>query len=465
MMDKVTRFCHAMTSVICEDNRKRTIIILILLINIFKGLLFSVVTPLWQAPDEPFYFAYTRILVEELRIPATNETTAAGHPFLYPLLSTVPYFLGASGGRTAQVFLMRFLGVMLSTLVVWLTFKISYALFPKNPFVQLMSPVLVAFNPQYSFISASVNSDALLVFFSSLMLYLLVKTAISSLTWLRSFWLLAVIGMGLLTKERFSLFFFPLFAILIYELVRTMKSRLTALSQESSPLTSVFTGVLFFIMIKFRSVFLQLTGTNGKLFDPLGPSLLGVPRIPASWSSLKYLFFHQSYSRSFFQRMFEEFWGFFGWLQIPLSPKIYQILAVFCLAALSGLVIAVGKTIIRGTRKIERLDEATWEPYEEPSSAQRLIVLLTFLMTILVAFYAVALYDITTGTPGQGGGQGRYLFPVISPVAMLAAIGISELFPRRAHKGVAITLFFGFFLLNIASLLYFIVPFYYQGVF
>src|SRR3989337_310672 len=106
MMDKVTRFCHAMTSVICEDNRKRTIIILILLINIFKGLLFSIVTPLWQAPDEPYYFKYTKILVQEVRIPTARETTAAGHPILYPLISSVPYFLGMPWGKTVQALLI-----------------------------------------------------------------------------------------------------------------------------------------------------------------------------------------------------------------------------------------------------------------------------------------------------------------------------------------------------------------------
>jgi hypothetical protein len=73
----------------------------------------------------------------------------------------------------------------------------------------------------------------------------------------------------------------------------------------------------------------------------------------------------------------------------------------------------------------------------------------------------MAIYDISTGSPGGGGGQGRYLFPVIVPIAILMSIGISELFPQKTHKAVGTILFLGFLFLNIASLFYFIVPFYY----
>ncbi len=460
MINQVTKFSRTMALIIHHDANKRKIIIVILLINIIKGLLFSALTPLWQAPDEPFYFSYTKILVEEIRIPSAAETTAAGHPLLYPLISSIPYYAGKLGGENLQVFLMRFVGVLLSSLVVWLTFKTVSLLFPHNIFIQFLAPILVTFNPQYSFISASINSDVLLVFFSSLLLYLLVKIVVSSLTPLRLLWLLLVITAGLLTKERFWLFIFPLVLILVYELIRSLRSRFFPLAQESVLLPFLFMGAFSLIALRSQSVLAELTGVRAKFLDPLGADLLGKSGLSACLSSLRYIFFHQSYSRSFSLRMFEEFWGFFGWLQIPLSPGIYTALKIFCYAAALGLLIGAAKILISKIRRVDSSTEDTLK-YNKPSSTQQLFILLTLLATVLITFYAVAIYDIATGSPGRGGGQGRYFFPVIVPISILTSIGIHELVPKRAQKQVSMILFLAFFILNVTSLVYFIMPFYY----
>jgi len=402
-----------MLSEISYHHWKRIISILLLL-GALNGVLFALIVPAWQVPDEPFYFQYTRILVEERRFPHPDETRAAAHPPLYPIVSAIPYLLGRPFGERAQLLLIRLMGVIFFLLVGWLGFKTAEAIFPENRLIQALVPLLIIFNPQYVFIGASGNSDTLLVLLSSLFLYQIVRLinppfvkrgGVGGFSWQRAFLLGVNLALGLLTKERFLILVLPLFfALLVAQPYR---------NRWKTP-----------NLPKFR-----IGGTYLAIFLPALFFGLFVGGLKASST----LFFHQSYGKPFAQRMFEEFWGYFGWLQIPLSQSIYLALKVFTIASLFG--------IFLGMRRL-------WH-----SQRSVKVSLLLLFLTILFTFYAVSLYDITTN-----GGQGRYFFVSIVPISLFLALGIRELSSARFQKVSLVLLSGSLVALNIISLFWYILP-------
>lgn len=410
-----------MLELISHHHWKR-IIFTLLLLGALNGILFALIVPAWQAPDEPFYFQYTRILVEERRFPHPDETRAAGHPPLYPIVSVIPYLFGSPFGERAQLLLIRLMGVIFFLLVGWLGFKTAETIFPENRLIQALVPLLIVFNPQYAFIGASGNSDTLLILLSSLFLYQIVRlinppvislgTDLKSVptkgefSWQRAFLLGVNLAFGLLTKERFLIFIPPLF----------LAPTLLKIPPLSPPFPK---GGVGGFLPPFSKV------GRGEIFTPLLQR--GV------WGDFVFLFLHQSYGKPFAERMFEEFWGYFGWLQIPLSQSIYLALKVFIIASLFGLFLGM-RRLWRSQRSVK-------------------VSLLLFSLTILLTFYAVSLYDITTN-----GGQGRYFFISIVPISFFLALGMRELFPARFQKVCLVLLFGGFFALNIISLFWYILP-------
>lgn len=105
--------------------------------------------------------------------------------------------------------------------------------------------------------------------------------------------------------------------------------------------------------------------------------------------------------------LFPGFWGYFGWLQVPLPLPVYTILA-----AVSGL--AVGGVMMRAWRA-RRWSPAEWAAWRFPVRVAQWAVL------------AVALAGVTILAPLVLWGwqpQARYLYPVLLPIVFLGIVGL-----------------------------------------
>jgi len=157
---------------------------------------------------------------------------------------------------------------------------------------------------------------------------------------------------------------------------------------------------------------------------------------------------------AFFSRgLLESFWGRFGWLNVRLAAQWYLLMGVLSVVAFLG----VGEWLTR--TKAHTSDRPAW--------AKRTV--LTFagsvaLANVLViareyrtwAHFAVTRPDMhMISTP-----QGRYLFPVIVPIATLFVLGIREAFPRRWRPVGWATSLLSVFVLDVVSILGYILPFY-----
>lgn len=140
--------------------------------------------------------------------------------------------------------------------------------------------------------------------------------------------------------------------------------------------------------------------------DPLGMSMYYLRRAgmlrttPMQWNDLLDMFNAQL--RSFF--------GTFGWMTIGMPDWFYEASHILLLAGIVGIIV----TILTG--KFRHLTR-----YQAFG--------LLFLAAAIVVDELVMIVDVNRTGASQY--QGRYMFPIIGPLMILAAYGILSLVPRR----------------------------------
>ncbi|HID64018.1 MAG TPA: DUF2142 domain-containing protein, partial [Anaerolineae bacterium] len=229
-------------------SRRRALglLVLFILLNLVRGLLYAALVPPWQAPDEPKHFEYVRLLYEKRRSvgwsdidPSLEEEIiqsmdryeywrfgrfnqigksfkelwgGASHKLEQPPLS---YLLYASllplippAEPAFQLYSFRLVSVFLGTLVVLLAFLTARELFPHDEVMQIGIPTFVTFLPMHTFVTSSLNSDHLAEVLVSLALFLLVRVFRHGL----SLYSLAGIGIAVFSAalaKRTALFMVP----------------------------------------------------------------------------------------------------------------------------------------------------------------------------------------------------------------------------------------------------------------
>jgi Predicted membrane protein (DUF2142) len=225
------------------------------LIACLNAACWSIITPAFQAPDEPAQFAYTQQLAEHHRLPASNEHLsaeenivlsdlheeevrwhpenstiateaeqrrlrddlarhpsrrdgegaegAAADPPLYYVLETVPYSLASSGTLIDQLTLMRLLSVLMAGVTALFVFLFVRETLPAVPWAWTVGGLGVALTPTLGFISGAVNPDSMLFAISAAIFYCLARAFRRGLTPGRAALLGALTAVGFLTKLNF----------------------------------------------------------------------------------------------------------------------------------------------------------------------------------------------------------------------------------------------------------------------
>src|SRR5258706_9191169 len=184
--------------------------LIILLAYAALALIYSVVTPAFEAPDENYHFAFIQRLSQSWELPVQDAAVKTpwyqegSQPPLYYLLGAVfarlvpaeniPYPLaenphaalggglakinhnfflhGADGafpwhGIFLQVHLIRLLSIVLGGFTVYAVYRTARLALPDQPLVSLIAMAFPAFNPMFLFVSASINNDNLVTAFGA----------------------------------------------------------------------------------------------------------------------------------------------------------------------------------------------------------------------------------------------------------------------------------------------------------
>jgi Predicted membrane protein (DUF2142) len=216
----------------------------------------SMISPPFQAPDEPDHVAYVQQLAETGHLPVQeagrfspeelaaledlrqrsvrfepqDQTissraqqrqlqhdlaqrlsrtgpggagVASTQPPLYYALETVPYYLGASGTLLDRLELMRLLSVLMAGITACFVFLFVREALPKVPWAWAVGGLAVALAPLLGFASSSVNPDSMLYAVSAALFYCLARGFHRGLTTRLAIAIGLLTMIGFLTKLNF----------------------------------------------------------------------------------------------------------------------------------------------------------------------------------------------------------------------------------------------------------------------
>lgn len=460
-------------------------LILILLIYLSLGIAYSVTVPLAESPDELDHFHFVQYLLHNRALPvmqphaAANDTMEANQPPLYYLLNTAVLlpafseietavfpqnscysFAWQDVGRqhfyrhdSAEQFpykgvylafhLARFLSVLMGAGTIMLAYSMGWLISGGRQTTALLAASLLAFNPQFIFINASVNNDVLTALLGAAIIALSAYAAGQQEPRSNRFAALlgVLVGLGLLTKfALLALWPIALTAVIWPQIIRSArlwKPQPSKLGQS----------VLLVLLIPIMLAGWQYVRAHQLYGDPLAWTVhlqaKGSQVLRTSPLTLADL-------GEFVQLHFQSYWALFGWLNVQAPTWVYLLLAGLTLTALAGLLLEAGDWLKRMRRFMD------WENGRFAQFSALLIV------TLSVSAIYVSLFRYIQ-TINWSGYQGRLAYAVAAPIAALLALGLLRLaraIASRYQKQLRFFVAAGLGMLALGSLLFLLLPAY-----
>ncbi len=402
---------------------------------------FALLVPPFEAPDEPAHLAYVSFVATRAELPNQYDPQRAlpglagvivteGHqpPLYYALAALLvrlvarddhvdavalpnPEHAWNGGSRTDVPLLQHAAGVPFphaSDRVAFLLLRLcSVALGAANvaavlalarPLLpgrwHLLPSIFVATLPQFLFMSAAVNNDSLANLLATLCL-LQAMRLLRAPDRRRDYLLLGILlGLALLAKKT-ALFLLPGLALLLGYVAYRRRGRLAWITVSAVVMLGSALLLSGWFFVRNQLLYGDLLGTQ------MERATLAVLVQEKSLDS--------AYFRTqFVNELFPSFVGRFGWMQVPLPSAVYWFYGLLLGASAAGVASAVW------ARRF-------------PAAPAALAVVFG-----LSCFAGIIAYNLTYSQP-----QGRFLFPVLSLLAVLLAAGLRELLQPRPLKRVA----------------------------
>ncbi len=453
----------------------RPILVALLTTYLALAVGYSLANPLYESTDELRHFRYVRHLIVYRSLPSQRQDgprAQSHHPPLYYALGAlvswwVPveqevyygpdenpfwayrywevsadnknqYLHGDDErfpfhGVTLAIYLVRWMTTLIGAGAVWITYRIGSEIVetvagtPDRYALALGGASLMAFNPQFLYLSGAVNNDILATFWGAAVLWAcvrLVSTApppIAGGPSRADLTLGLLYGLALLTKLNLLALLVPI--TLAYALAgwRTrnwrayLRGYLVVLA-----LAGLIAGWWFW---RNQVLYGDPTGMTmvNELWEgrPAGSNWWAVRQsLPYLWSSL---------------------WGRFGYGQVPLPSTIYRGLLLFCGLALAGYLLP------------RRRPKGPSEPPGSSTPIAALLLLVSSLATsTAVVFYYIAIQP--------AGAMGRFLFPALPALALLLFLGLSRFAPHRMTWAMSLAVATGMAALAIYALVGVLAP-------
>jgi hypothetical protein len=385
------------------------------------GALYAILTPPWQAPDEPAHYNYVAQVAEEGCCPviASGDWDAAyleqlkaeqfpddadlsaieyeDHqpPLFY--LAVLPGYLAEDGALLA----LRLASLAIGVGVVIAAYLAGRQVFPRQRTLALAAAAFVAFLPQHVAMMASVNNDSLAETLGGFVLVLALAylgNPISAEGKVRArphpAILGALVGLAYLTKLTVYLPATAAVALAIIQRWRGEKQSIRWLIGQ----TAWAAGPA----LALGGVWWARNVARYGWPDFLGQAaheavVVGQPRTAALIGEQGF----GPYLGGFLTTTYHSFWGQFGWMGVPMPPRVYLITGVFGIMILIGLALAAGQS-------------GGWRSVSQSARAGAWVL-------VGVALAAAINYVGYNLTFVQF--QGRYLYPALIPLALAAALG------------------------------------------
>jgi hypothetical protein len=393
---------------------------------------YSVVVPLLEAPDEPSHVAFVRYLRTHNVLPSQEPrygypvgqegsqpplyyavgallwrlapgpdlapTWASHNPFVTFDRSTEPagnrnFYAHTAAeefpyrGDVLAIHLVRLLSVALGALTVALTYGTARALFPGRWLVAPLAAGIVAFDPQFAFISGVVNNDNAIAATSTLVL------ALSIRWWNRGGSRRLELGLGLalaaalLSKSGGLLLVIPVGIVFVLDLVRRRNK-------------ADWKDAAIVALVAFVAAAWWFARNEALYGDPIGWSAM----LRANGAMLRANPLDPLKAAQVIWQARGTFWGTFGWTNVLFDGAVYRLLDV--VTAIAGIGVLVSLRRIRLNRP--------WRDWIPPA-------------TVLVVWPALVFASLIRWVQlNEAADQWRLLFPAIVSLAILLALGFDE---------------------------------------
>jgi len=448
-----------------------------LALYVAAGVIYSVITPVFEAPDESFHFFVIQHIVEHRALPVqSGETQGAweqegSQPPLYYLIGAAlvsgidlgdaeellwlnpqanigdplnpgnknVYIHPASQGfpwrgATCAVHVLRLYSLALGAASVGLVWRIGKLLYPRRGVLPLAIAGTAAFVPQFLFISSSVNNDNLMTFFSVLVVYLLLRRLRDG-PGTAAYWLGVGVVLGLALLAKLSGWALLGLAGLVIGLLAWQR-RSWRLAVRSALAVGVGAlAVAGWWYVRNLLLYGEPTGLTA-MWEVVGRREGFGTALWGEFRGLRY-----------------SFWGLYGWFSITMPEGVYRLLDGLTVLAAAGLVLEVGRWFYSG------LWRGVWNACRrrEPGWGVAFRPLASVLLGVLAIVIVSALARWTSLTSGS---QGRLLFPAMVSMAFFWVVGLRSWFPSRAQDVASVILTVALIALAIATPWLWIAPHY-----
>ena len=412
------------------------------------GVVYSMSLPILEAPDEMWHYAYVRHLVEEHQLPPWDVDSPVGQessqPPLYyataalatawmdapspeALLDRNPHWGYPSAGTVNDnknlffhhsegfeafpwrdgalvVHVARLANLVFGALTVLFTYLLAREIFPERFHLVVTTTAVVAFNPQFLFISSAVNNDAAISAFSTAALWLLVRGLRSGYTPRRLVVLGMAVGLAALSKvSALALVPFTAFAIGLRTFLTSDQRDVATGASSEDRRDGRLTQFIFHCSL-FAGVVLAVSGwwylRNTVLYgDPFGLQT----HLETWWAYAEPLSLAHIWTQ--LPNIELSYWAAFGWGNVHLPQAFYMSMRLATRLALVGVLVWA----VRASRANDRPTARAWS-------------LALLALWILVVFAALVRWMQLVEAA-----LGRLLFPAIAAIAILVAWGLNRL--------------------------------------
>jgi 4-amino-4-deoxy-L-arabinose transferase-like glycosyltransferase len=281
-----------------------------------------------------------------------NAGSASDNPPLYYALEAVPYVLSPSGSVLDRLALMRAFSSLFAGVTVFFVFMFLRELFPGTRRVWSVGALAVALQPMFAFISGGLNNDALLYAFAAMLFFALARMFRRGLDEHTGLAIGLAIGFGLLAK--FTLLAFAPAAALavLYGLWRARRDgRGPALRGAAIAAALSAVPTLLYLALASRSV------TPGGIGAPATTLTGAHTSLRAEISHIWQLFLPRmpwmapQFPRSqLWHTWFMGLIGRFGWLDTTFPFWVYVLAAPIAVALIVGAL----TTLARERKRLRR---------------------------------------------------------------------------------------------------------------
>ena len=429
------------------SSARRGWLALLLSLALVRGLIYLSVMPPWQSPDETGHFEYAWLVAHLGRLPTASDLSVSferellgslyewryGEFINRPLPEQMPVRMGdlpmqifARMSRTApgrfslsylwmalliwpvrhqdlvvQLYAARLSSVLLQLGIIWLAWRILEQVYPARAGPVVAMTALIVFIPQHTFINAAAGDGPMAELMACLVLYGWVRVFCHGWSVWEAAWIPLCTLAGIWSK-RTALFLLPLdAALMVWWFFRWRQWRWTWRHT-----ISLAVGIAALVPVSWL---LTHSWAGAEAVDYLRTAL--APN--ATWTDPRGLTLGDALLASF-----ESFWAYFGWMAVPASSRWQGVILVFTVAAVLGWVL---------------------RSKEEAPSWAVLMMGCACLTALAIFVWTMLLFP----SEGYYQFQGRYLFPVVIPIAFLLVRGWMRVFagqPSQVLVGAGVAL-------------------------